>query len=972
MKRTHRKGLATLAVAGMAMSAVSAAFAFQPTGQESYEISIPTFAGKYETAGSQQASNAVSHALGSQYGGQWSVHTWNPATQTPSQIIGTGAVVAAGLANDFDVEEAARQVAVDNAGVLGLNPEQLELHKVTRGLGKAAGHFKQVWEGYEVMGGRYHSTFLEETGRVFVMSSDFYSGIDLDPVPAVSESEAIEIAKAGVDFDPTEDRIEGDVEIKVLPITPKVDQVEYHLVYIVNVQTMNPLGEWISHVDAHTGEIVYRYNDVHFYSGTTVGDVQFSTYCNGETDNDPMAYMDVTVSGQGTTTSDENGEWSIGPNSGSATVTAQFFGPYCNVNRASGGSDAQFNGTADGATPFEIEWNDANSRQDERDVFDSVSDVHDFIETIDPGFGYSNVRINANVGVSGTCNAFWNGTINFYNAGGGCANTGEIAGVVHHEFGHGVQDFILGFQGNQGLGEGNADILANFITDESIIGRGFFSGNCSSGIRNSDNNLVYPDDLTGQVHSDGTVLAGAVWAVRGNLEASLGAAAGEFRCAELWHFGRTLEQPTNQPNQILSMFIADDDDGNLGNGTPNYAAICDAVTPRGHDCPLIIEGVFITHTPPASPATPGPTAIVADVETTIGGADIVDATVVLSYTVNDGPATNVVMSPDGGPTYSAMVDVPDNSEVAYFISAQDTEGNEGTSPLNAPVNRHTVDTPTVYDDIEADAGWTVNPDGTDDATTGAWERADPQSTSSQPGDDHTPDPGVNCWITEAAAGSGDGSFDIDNGTTTLQSVAYDLTGASRAKVKYFRWYSNDQGADPNNDIWIVQARNDGGSWVDIENTQGNQNTWFEVSADLIALFPTPGMVEFRFIASDLSDGSLVEAGVDDFSLFFEGSSADAPELDGAAKFAFYGARPNPIAGSGSIAFQVPNRSDVRISVYDVSGRQVRALANENFSAGIHNVEFDGKDDRGNHLGSGVYFVRMNAGEYEGTRSITVK
>ena len=39
-------------------------------------------------------------------------------------------------------------------------------------------------------------------------------------------------------------------------------------------------------------------------------------------------------------------------------------------------------------------------------------------------FGYINARIIANVGVSGTCNAYWNGTINFYNAGGGCANPG--------------------------------------------------------------------------------------------------------------------------------------------------------------------------------------------------------------------------------------------------------------------------------------------------------------------------------------------------------------------------------------------------------------------------------------------------------------------------------------------------------------------------------------------------------------------
>ena len=42
-----------------------------------------------------------------------------------------------------------------------------------------------------------------------------------------------------------------------------------------------------------------------------------------------------------------------------------------------------------------------------------------------------------------TCNAFWSpaaGTVNFYRSGGGCRNTGELAGVFDHEWGHGMDD----------------------------------------------------------------------------------------------------------------------------------------------------------------------------------------------------------------------------------------------------------------------------------------------------------------------------------------------------------------------------------------------------------------------------------------------------------------------------------------------------------------------------------------------------
>ena len=48
-----------------------------------------------------------------------------------------------------------------------------------------------------------------------------------------------------------------------------------------------------------------------------------------------------------------------------------------------------------------------------------------------------------NVNLNQTCNAFYsttNGSINFYRSGGGCRNTGEIAAVFDHEWGHGLDD----------------------------------------------------------------------------------------------------------------------------------------------------------------------------------------------------------------------------------------------------------------------------------------------------------------------------------------------------------------------------------------------------------------------------------------------------------------------------------------------------------------------------------------------------
>jgi hypothetical protein len=136
-----------------------------------------------------------------------------------------------------------------------------------------------------------------------------------------------------------------------------------------------------------------------------------------------------------------------------------------------------------------------------------------------------------------------------------------------------------------GLNEGNADALANFMTRESLIARGFFL-NCSSGIRDSQNSLIYPDDVIGQdEYHAGQVIAGFHWDTSQGFRALYGDDAGTTASAERWHFGRKLIMPKTQPAQVIATFIADDDDGNLQNGTPNFAILCQAAMNHNFICP---------------------------------------------------------------------------------------------------------------------------------------------------------------------------------------------------------------------------------------------------------------------------------------------------------------------------------------------------------------------------------------------------
>jgi hypothetical protein len=81
--------------------------------------------------------------------------------------------------------------------------------------------------------------------------------------------------------------------------------------------------------------------------------------------------------------------------------------------------------------------------------------------------------------------------------------------------------------------------------------------------------------------------------------------------------------------------------------------------------------------------------------------------------------------------------------------------------------------------------------------------------------------------------------------------------------------------------------------------------------------------------------------------------------------------PNPFNPSTVIRYQIPVREHVQLRVYDVSGALVRTLVNEATPAGAYALSWDGRDDRGTPVSSGVYFYRLVAGEFNDVRKMTL-
>ncbi|WP_436757709.1 S8 family peptidase [Streptosporangium sp. V21-05] len=176
--------------------------------------------------------------------------------------------------------------------------------------------------------------------------------------------------------------------------------------------------------------------------------------------------------------------------------------------------------------------------------------------------------------------------------------------------------------------------------------------------------------------------------------------------------------------------------------------------------------------------------------------------------------------------------------------------------------------PTVVysDDFEAERGWTVNPGGTDTATTGRFERGDPGQTSSgvitQPG---TTPSGTYGLVSGAAAGSSAGDGDIDGGVTSAQSPAITLP-ASGTLTLSFSWYlghlNNASSAD------YVRVRVVGTTTTTVLNQTGAASNraaaWATATANISG--HAGQVVRVVVDAADASGASLVEAGFDDVKI----------------------------------------------------------------------------------------------------------
>ena len=407
-----------------------------------------------------------------------------------------GARAAGGSEADL-VAAAFLRFARAHADVLGIDVSQLGKPKATQvnpDLWQV--HVPQQVNGVPVRYGRLMGSISH--GNLVVVGTETWGDAELDTQPSLGADEALE---AGFSY--AEGRSDDDVMLKapsleVVPLAPSQYQsgegfagpvgrgYEHRLVWSFRFQRPPELAQWEVLVDAHTGEVlsledknqyVERQMTGGVYPLTDTGQCPDAARCGSMQSGYPMPFANTGLASPNNY-SNSGGifQWTSG------NVTTSLNGRYFRMSDSCG-SISESSGTGNlnlGGSNNQHDCTSAGSSAGDtpasRSGFYELNKLAEQARGWLPTNTWLQNQVTANMNLNQTCNAFWSpsaGTVNFYRSGGGCRNTGEIAAVFDHEWGHGLDDNdAAGVLSNSS--EAYADVAAIYRLQASCVGYGFF------------------------------------------------------------------------------------------------------------------------------------------------------------------------------------------------------------------------------------------------------------------------------------------------------------------------------------------------------------------------------------------------------------------------------------------------------------------------------------------------------------------
>ncbi len=434
----------------------------------------------------------------------------------------------------------------------------------------------------------------------------------------------------------------GKNELILVPVAQGADPAQivigeglnYRLAWTVHLKYAGEAAQYEALVDAHNGEVFSLQDTVHYATARQVSGGVLPVSNDGvppdgtEQAGWPMPNADVAI-GPDTVFTDSGGNLLTCVD---GDITSTLNGQYmqmsdqCGAISLTGPGDLDFgvSPATDCSTPGV--GGPGNTRAS-RSGFYEIGRIKEMARSQLPNNTWLEGQLLATMNINQTCNANWNGVgVNFYRSGGGCNNTGELAGVFDHEWGHGM-DANDANPGISSSGEGIADIYAAIRLNDSCMGRNFRATPCGgygdpctvcTGVRDVDwanrasglpHDIAFIDSACGGgpapcgggVHCEGAVQGESVWDLvhrdlqdppynldlNTALEISTrltflgaGPVGNWFNCVN----GSGTGDGCNADGGYLNFLAADDDNGNLADGTPHMVGLFAAFGRHGIAC----------------------------------------------------------------------------------------------------------------------------------------------------------------------------------------------------------------------------------------------------------------------------------------------------------------------------------------------------------------------------------------------------
>jgi MYXO-CTERM domain-containing protein len=603
--------------------------------------------------------------------------------------------------------------------------------------------------------------------------------VDLEPRVSGAEAAAIAIAQGPA---PLAQHAVWGGELEILPLD-RSGALTYRLVWEVRTRTTAPQGLWVSFVDAQSGEMLSVHNEVRFVDGTILGLHDLRTV-DGNMVVSPLETADVV--GDTTVQTDSFGAFSV---EGKAIETT-LEGDWTRVRNDEAGEPDGLLAVFAG----ENTWTVPAATQAEIDSYVFLTAIHNWAVTYDIG-GIETRSMESHVNVNDVCNAYFDGNVNFFRQGAGCNNAARVQDVNHHEWGHGFHYWNLEagvFDGS--ISEAVADTIAFLQTHDSEIGPSFYMNGDS--LRDVSRNRVYPDDLVGEVHYDGLIFGGTMWDLWGLLEESLGADAAYPVMIDLLVDG--MKGGPDIAGSFPEFLVADDDDGDLGNGTPHECDIVGAFSAHGLTQNAFGTSLQLAAEPIASTQSPTLTsyAVSASVESleTCGIAPWDH--VWTHYSVDGGNNwATVTMAIADAIATGAIPQQPIGTVVLYYFEGSDGAGGGGTVPGGADITPFSFVvgelTELYCEDFEADDGGYTHEllDGVDETLADDWQWGESLGTGGDPAQAFS---GDNLWGNDIGGNNQNGQYQSMK-TNRLTSIPIDVQGYSSVVVSFARWLSVEDG-----------------------------------------------------------------------------------------------------------------------------------------------------------------------------------